>query len=146
MAFEWFEPALSRLRAAVTGMREIGGASSLAEAMDGARAVPAMYLIPMVERAQEAGPHTGATDQFIDCRFAVIFAVPALRSTQGSDALLALDAARAQARQALVGWAPDDVSGEPVLYSGGQLMDVSGARHLWWADEYTLRTYCRSEP
>lgn len=146
MAFEWFEPALSRLRAAVTGMREIGGASSLVEAMDGARAVPAMYLIPMAERAAEVGPHTGETDQFIDCRFAVVVVVPALRGTQGADALQALDAARSQARQALVGWAPDDATGEPVLYSGGQLMDVNGARHLWWADDYTLRTYFRSEP
>ena len=49
----WFEDAIGRLKAQVTGMREIDGASSLDAAMRGAVASPSLYLIPLTETGRE---------------------------------------------------------------------------------------------
>ena len=47
---------LGRLKAQVTGMREIDGASSLEAAMRGAVATPSLYLIPLTETGREVQP------------------------------------------------------------------------------------------
>ena len=49
----WFEDAIGRLKAQVTGMREIDGASSLDAAMRGTVAGPSLYLIPLTEKGHE---------------------------------------------------------------------------------------------
>lgn len=143
---QWFQPVLTRLRDRVAGMREIEGASSLAEAMAGARAVPALYLVPLAEKGQEL-PHTGDLDQLIGVMFGVIYAMPAGRTAMGLDAVLALAAVRSQVRAALVGWVPDDDTGEPVTFVGGELLDMPNTRaQIWWADDFQLTTYYRSNP
>jgi len=141
----WFQEALTRLRDRVTGMREIEGMSSLAEAMKGVGAVPALYLVPLAEKGQEM-PHTGDLDQFIGVMFGVIFAMPSGRTSMGLDAVLALEAKRREVRAALVGWAPDQETGEPITFVGGELIDLPATGHLWWADDFQLTTYYRSNP
>ena len=96
----WFEDAIGRLKAQVTGMREIDGASSLEAAMRGAVATPSLYLIPLTETGRELA-HTGPLDQQITVLFAVLFALDTARSAQGMDVLVELHTHRSQVRAAL---------------------------------------------
>ena len=141
----WFEDAIGRLKAQVTGMREIDGASSLEAAMRGAVATPSLYLIPLTETGRELA-HTGPLDQQIAVLFAVLFALDTARSAQGMDVLMELHTHRSQVRAALVGWVPDDETGEPVTFVGGELVQFQGDGRLWWSDEFLLTTYYRSNP
>ena len=141
----WFQAALSRLRERVPGMRQIEGASSLADAMRGVRVVPALYLVPLSEQGRELA-HTGALDQLVAVTFGVIFSLDSGRTAMGLDAVLALEGHRRQVRQALVGWVPDTDTGEPVVFAGGELLDLPGDNRLWWADDFQLTTYYRSNP
>ncbi len=141
----WFEDAIGRLKAQVTGMREIDGASSLEAAMRGAVATPSLYLIPLTETGRELA-HTGPLDQQIAVLFAVLFALDTARSAQGMDVLVELHTHRSQVRAALVGWVPDDETGEPVTFVGGELVQFQGDGRLWWSDEFVLTTFYRSNP
>ncbi len=141
----WFEDAIGRLKAQVTGMREIDGASSLEAAMRGAVATPSLYLIPLTETGRELA-HTGPLDQQIAVLFAVLFALDTARSAQGMDVLVELHTHRSQLRAALVGWVPDDETGEPVTFVGGELVQFQGDGRLWWSDEFVLTTFYRSNP
>ncbi len=141
----WFEDAIGRLTAQVTGMREIDGASSLEAAMRGAVATPSLYLIPLTETGRELA-HTGPLDQQIAVLFAVLFALDTARSAQGMDVLVELHTHRSQVRAALVGWVPDDETGEPVTFVGGELVQFQGDGRLWWSDEFVLTTFYRSNP
>ena len=141
----WFEDAIGRLKAQVTGMREIDGASSLEAAMRGAVATPSLYLIPLTETGREL-PHTGQLDQLITVLFGVLLVLDTARSAQGMDVLIELHTKRAQVRQALVGWVPDADTGEPVTFAGGELVQFAGDGRLWWSDEFVLTTYYRSNP
>ena len=54
----WLQDVIARLKAQVTGMREIDGASSLDAAMRGAVSCPSAYAIPLTETGRELA-HTG---------------------------------------------------------------------------------------
>ena len=141
----WLQDTLDRLKARVTGMREIDGASNLDAAMRGAVASPSLYLIPLTETGREL-PHTGQLDQLITVLFGVLLVLDTARSAQGMDVLIELHTKRAQVREALVGWVPDDDTGEPVTFAGGELVQFQGDGRLWWSDEFVLTTYYRSNP
>ena len=141
----WLQDVIARLKAQVTGMREIDGASSLDAAMRGAVASPSLYLIPLTETGREL-PHTGQLDQLITVLFGVLLVLDTARSAQGMDVLIELHTKRAQVRQALVGWVPDADTGEPVTFAGGELVQFAGDGRLWWSDEFVLTTYYRSNP
>ena len=85
-------------------------------------------------------------DQQIAVLFAVLFALDTARSAQGMDVLVELNTHRSQVRAALVGWVPDDETGEPVTFVGGELVQFQGDGRLWWSDEFVLTTYYRSNP
>ncbi len=141
----WFEDALQRLAAHMPGMREIDGASSLDAAMQGLVSTPSAYLIPLKDTGLEMA-HTGPLDQDITVLFAVLIVLDAARSASGMDVLRELHTRRGQVRQALVGWVPDEDTGEPVTYAGGELVQFQGDGRLWWSDEFLLSTYYRSNP
>jgi hypothetical protein len=141
----WFEDALQRLKAHMPGMREIDGASSLDAAMRGLVSTPSAYLIPLKDTGLEMA-HTGPVDQDITVLFAVLIVLDAARTASGMDVLRELHTRRAQVRQALVGWVPDENTGEPVTYAGGELVQFQGDGRLWWSDEFLLSTYYRSNP
>ena len=141
----WFEDAIGRLKAQVTGMREIDGASSLDAAMRGAVSCPSAYAIPLTETGRELA-HTGPVDQLITVLFGVLIVLDTARTAQGLDVLIELEAKRRQVRQALVGWVPDEDTGEPVTFAGGELVQFQGDGRLWWSDEFVLTTYYRSNP
>lgn len=141
----WLQDVIARLKAQVTGMREIDGASSLDAAMRGAVSCPSAYAIPLTETGRELA-HTGPVDQLITVLFGVLIVLDTARTAQGLDVLIELDAKRRQVRQALVGWVPDEDTGEPVTFAGGELVQFQGDGRLWWSDEFVLTTYYRSNP
>ncbi len=141
----WLQDVIARLKAQVTGMREIDGASSLDAAMRGAVSCPSAYAIPLTETGRELA-HTGPVDQLITVLFGVLIVLDTARTAQGLDVLIELEAKRRQVRQALVGWVPDEDTGEPVTFAGGELVQFQGDGRLWWSDEFVLTTYYRSNP
>ena len=141
----WLQDVIARLKAQVTGMREIDGASSLDAAMRGAVSCPSAYAIPLTETGRELA-HTGPVDQLITVLFGVLIVLDTARTAQGLDVLIELEAKRRQVRQALVGWVPDEDTGEPVTFVGGELVQFQGDGRLWWSDEFLLTTYYRSNP
>ena len=141
----WLQDVIARLKAQVTGMREIDGASSLDAAMRGAVSCPSAYAIPLTETGRELA-HTGPVDQLITVLFGVLIVLDTARTAQGLDVLIELEAKRRQVRQALVGWVPDEDTGEPVTFVGGELVQFQGDGRLWWSDEFVLTTYYRSNP
>ena len=141
----WLQDVIARLKAQVTGMREIDGASSLDAAMRGAVSCPSAYAIPLTETGRELA-HTGPVDQLITVLFGVLIVLDTARTAQGLDVLIELDAKRRQVRQALVGWVPDEDTGESVTFAGGELVQFQGDGRLWWSDEFVLTTYYRSNP
>ena len=141
----WLQDVIARIKAQVTGMREIDGASSLDAAMRGAVSCPSAYAIPLTETGRELA-HTGPVDQLITVLFGVLIVLDTARTAQGLDVLIELDAKRRQVRQALVGWVPDEDTGEPVTFAGGELVQFQGDGRLWWSDEFVLTTYYRSNP
>ena len=141
----WLQDVIARLKAQVTGMREIDGASSLDAAMRGAVSCPSAYAIPLTETGRELA-HTGPVDQLITVLFGVLIVLDTARTAQGLDVLIELEAKRRQVRQALVGWVPDEDTGEPVTFAGGELVQFQGDGRLWWSDEFLLTTYYRSNP
>ena len=141
----WLQDVIARLKAQVTGMREIDGASSLDAAMRGAVSCPSAYAIPLTETGRELA-HTGPVDQLITVLFGVLIVLDTARTAQGLDVLIELEAKRRQVRQALVGWVPDEDTGEPVTFAGGELVQFQGDGRLWWSDEFVLTTFYRSNP
>ena len=141
----WLQDVIARLKAQVTGMREIDGASSLDAAMRGAVSCPSAYAIPLTETGRELA-HTGPVDQLITVLFGVLIVLDTARTAQGLDVLIELEAKRLQVRAALVGWVPDDETGEPVTFVGGELVQFQGDGRLWWSDEFLLTTFYRSNP
>ena len=135
---------LQRLRARLTNVREIESAAGLDAAMRGNLVAPAVYVIPLAERGTLI-EDTGPVSQVEDRMFGVIQVVETLH-TLGAPGVVDLAAVRAQVKSALIGWVPDDETGEPVVFVGGELVDFAGNGQLWWSDEFTLTGYFRSTP
>ena len=137
-------PFLERLRARTTGMREIEAAAGLEAAMASNLAAPAAYVIPMSERGTEL-EHTGSVDQWLSQVFAVLQVVQT-QAPAGSSGVVDLVQSRQQVKAALVGFVPDEETGEPVTFLGGELVEFGGDGRMWWADEFHVKSYYRSNP
>lgn len=138
---------LQRLRSELADLqlREIEDAPGLDAAMRASRAVPAVYVVPLSERG-EALVHTGETDQIERRLFGVVQVVDAMNagSTPG---VVDLTALRRRVKRALIGFTPDVSLGEPVTFSGGELVQFEGNGRLWWSDEFEFSGYYdRSNP
>ena len=112
--------------------------------MRGSRAAPAVYVIALAERGAYL-PHTGYVDQQETRVFGVILALETLDFSRGTGTGISLHQLRLRIKQALVGWVMDAQTGEPVLFQSGDLVDFPGNGSLWWADEYVMTGYFRSE-
>lgn len=134
-------PVVTRLQERLTGLREIAAAAGLEAAMSGNLAAPAVYVIPLNESAL-ALEHTGAVDELLTQVVGVILVVETRDST-GGEGVTDLAGLRRQVKRALLGWVPDDTTGEPVRFLGGEIVEFANGR-LWWSDEYRLINYDRS--
>ena len=131
---------VARLKARLSALRSVGASADLDAAIDGAVAMPAAFVLPLAETAQDLAM-TGATGQRITQAFGVLHVVSNKRDGQGGAALDDLRAHRLNLRAALVGWVPDSATGEPVTFTGGRLLQLDGDGRLWWIDEFALKTF-----
>lgn len=138
------DPILQRLRGQLADMqlREIEDAPALDAAMRSNRAAPAIYVIPLSERGQGLD-HTGEADQLEHRLFGVLQVVD-VGSTVG---VVDLKTLRRRVKQALIGFVPDESMGDPVLFAGGEIVQMDGDSRLWWSDEFGFSGYYdRSNP
>ena len=131
---------VARLKAELTALRSVGASADLDAAIEGAVAMPAAFVLPLAETAQDM-EMTGATGQRITQAFGVLHVVSNKRDAQGGQALDDLNTHRLALRQALVGWVPSEADGEPVTFTGGRLLRLDGDGRLWWIDEFALKTF-----
>ena len=133
---------VARLQNRMTGMREIGAAAGLEAAMASNLAAPAAYVIPLAETGTVI-ESLGETDELEHRLFGVISVVET-RDPAGADAVLGLAEVRRQIKDALIGFVPDEATGEPVIFMGGEIVQFKGDGRLWWSDEFQLKSYYRS--
>lgn len=137
---------INRLKApspvALTGMRQVGTCADAESALTGTVSVPAAFVLPVSELGAPSQV-TQVTRQRITCRFGVLLCVANRRDNRGDAALGDLASVRAQLRQALVGWAPDPATGEPVQFARGRFFRMEAGR-VWWLDEFDFVTFYRS--
>jgi len=131
-------------RLAALNLREIEESAGLDAAMAGNLASPAVYVIPLSERGRPLD-HTGTVDEWETRVFGV------LQVTDTTGPMAAPDAAtfaalRKAVKQALVGWVPDEDTGEPITFLGGELIQLAGDGRMWWSDEFSFNGYFRSNP
>lgn len=138
------DPIISRLAVALNGItRQVEGAAGMDAALGGIVTPPAVFVIPLAQKGQ-AMPTTGVTRQHLTHMFGVVYCAENFRQPNGAAAVGDLAALREPVMQSLVGWVPDPDNGEPVLFSGGELIQLEGDGRLWWADEFFLSSYFRS--
>lgn len=128
----------ARLQAEASDIfKMIGAAAEYDAAVDALAAAPAVFVVEQDNAADQ--PYlTGVADQLVSVRVSCIIAVKLQRDTRGEGGRSALQVARGAVRAALLGWAPDASTGEPVTYAGGQLLDFLPGT-LWWQDVYQVR-------
>lgn len=126
---------VARLKTELTALRSVGASADLDAAIEGAVAMPAAFVLPLAESSRDIGM-TGATGQRIAQAFGVLHVLSNRRDAQGGAALDDLKVHRLALRQALVGWVPDEATGEPVTYTAGRLLRLDGDGRLWWIDEF----------
>ena len=135
-------PVIDRMRAQLAGFVTIAGSADVDQAVDGAPATPAAYVVALAETA-EPSDLIGVLAQRLTQEFAVVLVVANLRDATGAAAAAELATKRLALRAALLGWVPDAQTGEPVQFVGGDLMLFRDQR-LWWRDVFRVITYYRS--
>ena len=135
---------IDRLKAQLSGVRQLGGAADLDTALNGSVSVPAVFVMPQAEKAAVTPMSTGVVRQTFALNWGVILVVSNRRDASGAAALTDLASLRQALRLALVGWVPDASTGEPVYATGGQLLRLDDESRLWWVDSFELKTYFRS--
>jgi hypothetical protein len=133
-------PIVTHLKAQLTGLRFVGAAADLEAAMAGAVVMPAAFVIPLADSAQDMGM-LSSTAEKVRQVFGVVHCLANRRDAQGASALVDLATLRQALRVALVGWVPDVATGEPVTFSAGHLLRMDGDGRMWWIDEFELTTY-----
>lgn len=135
------QPVVERLRGHLADLplREVEAAAALDAAMRHNRAGPAVYVMPMGERAQSGGL-LGRVEQKEQRLFGVVLVLPVLDFARASATGLDLVLLRQRIKRALVGWLMD-ATGEPVRFEGGALTRFDGDGQLWWADEFLVTGY-----
>ena len=136
------DAVITRLRAQLVNVKSVGGAAELATALENTPATPAVYGVPLAERA-DAPELLSVHQQKITQEFGVIMVVANRRDATGAASLTDLRGLRLQVRAALMGWVPVPAEGEPCVYLGGRLLKWDDGR-LWWSDEWRVATRWRS--
>jgi hypothetical protein len=133
-------PILARLKTLLTGLKSVGVSADLDAAIEGVVAMPAAFVLPLAESGTDMGM-VSSTDERIAQAFGVVHCLSNRRDAQGAAALDDLKVHRLNLRTALVGWVPDDATGEPITFTAGRLLRLDGDGRLWWIDEFQLITY-----
>lgn len=131
---------LARLKAQLTGFKQIGTSVDMEIAMKGAPPTPCAFVLPLAESAAN-DDLTGMVHAQVAQAFGVVLCVSNVRDARAAAALTDLTPLRAQVRTALLGYVPDPANAEPVHYKAGRLMQLDGDGRLWWLDEFEVTTH-----
>lgn len=137
------EPVITRLQEQLTTVRQVGGAADFDVAIQGAVAMPAVFVIPLGELAAP-NALVGGLSQRVQLEVGVLLAVTNRRDAAGKAALVDLNSLRLLVRAALLGWVPDATTGERFVYRSGRLMRMDGDGRLWWIDQFAVNSYLRA--
>lgn len=99
--------------------------------------VPAAYIIPMDDEAGGQESKNGY-QQTVRDSFAVVVVLSNTPDERGQSSITSTLAIRAELWAALLAWAPDASHG-PIVYEGGQLLDLDRAR-LYYQFEFSAET------
>lgn len=130
------EALKSRTNATFGG--RVAGAAEYKRLADNANlTMPAAYVIPMDDNAQEMSSENGYS-QIVRDGFAVIVVVSNTTDERGQGGVVSVTALRATLWAALLAWKPDAQHG-PIVYEGGQLLDLDRSR-LYYQFEFSAAT------
>lgn len=115
------------------GLRKVGGAADLAAIKAGRVPAPALYLLPMDEKASDMDV-AGDLIQRVDAGFAVVFAVANKGDAGGAKAVVELEPFRDAVKQLLMGWTIPGYF-DQVAFSAGRLLSFDDGV-VFWMDEY----------
>lgn len=128
------------------GLRDIGQAVGLDAVIRAQRPnLPAVYLIPLSEQGGDDDT-TGDPCPPETRMFGVIYVLDVRNDTTGAKGAASLKTLRAAVKQALIGFVPEEDTGEPVWFMGGELVQFEGDGRLYWSDEFVFKGYFRSTP
>ncbi|NRT54802.1 phage tail terminator protein [Sphaerotilus uruguayifluvii] len=129
-------PVITRLRqwCPAGTFRQIGGAAELDAAISSAPVTPSAFVMPLADRADD--PYLASYHlQHVMRHFAIVLCVANRADATGEAAASELASRRSAVAMALLGWAPDESTGDPIAYSSGRVLRFADGR-LWWSDEY----------
>lgn len=116
----------------------VAGAAEFKRLPESANLVmPAAYVIPLDDDAGEQQSENGYS-QIVRDGFAVIVVVSNTSDERGQGGIVSVSAIRSVLWSALLSWAPDASHG-PIVYEGGQLIDMDRAR-LYYQFEFSAPT------
>lgn len=133
-------PIIDRLREQCPPplFKSVGGAIELDAAVQSAPATPCAWVMPLAEKAET--PHLASVQtQLVMQDISVVICVTNRRDATGAAASQDLKTLRQAVRAALMGWAPDGETGDPLAFTSGRLLRFDEGR-LWWADEFRVMT------
>lgn len=133
-------PIIDRLREQCPPplFKAVGGAIELDAAIQSAPATPCAWVMPLAEKAD--APHLASYQaQLVTQDISVVICLTNRRDATGAAAAQDLKSLRLAVRAALLGWAPDGETGDPLAFTGGRLLRFDDGR-LWWADEFRVMT------
>lgn len=136
------ESIVMQLRAQVPSLKLVGGAVQFEAAKDGLTALPAAFVLPSGESAEESPWLDTLVQQRVGTEFVVVIAVRNLADAQGAAALDVLSPVRAEVRNALLNWKPADAD-DGCGYRNGRLVAFANGV-LWWQDIYATAYTIRS--
>ena len=102
--------------------------------------VPAVYVVPGTERAQEMG--SIALAQRVRASFGLLLLVRNAGDTQGGAVLGGgLRDLRSACLRSLQGWVMDEATGEPVAHQDGRVLRMAPGGYVMWVDAYAVTHY-----
>lgn len=126
----------------IPSLKLVGGAVQFEAAKDGLTALPAAFVLPSSDAADDSPWLDTLVQQRVGAEFVVIMAVRNLADAQGAAALDVLSPVRADVRDALLNWKPADTD-DGCIYRNGRLVTFANGV-LWWQDIYATAYTIRS--
>lgn len=130
-----------RIRAQVTSLKEVSGASDLQSLLSGRLSDNGCYIIPESDRASE-NTRVNAVAQRNAEQYSIIFIVRNVRDPRGADAADVCHDLRNAVLSALLNWAPNPDC-EAFEKASGRLISFSNGFYIW-QDVYRTAQYLHS--
>lgn len=119
-----------RLKAEVTGLREVGGAADYRSVRElGDFYPPCAYVVLTSEQGDAKSESRGRQRALVT--FGVVLAVRNYRDVQGDEALDDLSPLLGQVRDALIGFKPAEQGSREIAWKAGDVIDYDDNTLLW---------------